>query len=1035
MSIPVRYAQFKSAGIYRIVIDKSTMPQQDASVTRLVVGYSEKGPFNIPVTVNDAQEFRSLFGDISKKLEKRGVFFHRIALQCLQKAPIICLNLKKFANENVGASTISTDFNPKFDPIETVHLKVEDIFDTTRFWELDEEKLNDADSIEGVSLDQYINISATDVKANSCTYFIRKASGSKVSSYDLTINDWYSNEEEIPEYLENKKNNLVSDFFAEIYVFKGKFTSKQVLASDTLKNYFIVTNETDDNGDYILKLRPYVLDAYGDAVDTLDALYNDETSNAIGHWIGSLIPQFKNKKGTYESLDIKFNSDQYLTNMMMSFNTDMLTETESATIDLSGRSLIPTEKQADEMSNTTLTLAKLYDGTATTTVLGNLNAPVMADVIKFKTNIYDPDSYDTESGAVKDLYIGKTKVGGTLYVKSIEQSLIRLRQVGGDDDVQINIESEGDTVDKASWKAVTIAKKLGVEFDDDMNPKEGVGTYWSSDDAFTNDEDPLAGPEKVITAISRLEYAEDLNDGTSAYHKPYTDIDDNLKASFLDATIVTSQDYTNTSIEAVYGTSISFIDYNENNWEWVEDVEIITGIKQNALVCYEKYDKSLISVLQKGDCLLAEDGTIDMNGDLIIDDEDKDGYFDNVYVSEINTKYDDNGDFEFYYILFSGKPYEYTIKDDEGSLSNLCLVRVDKALNQEIGTMTPTYLEGYTYENPKPDGIGMYAKLQWQQFILSALSEYKGVRIGLLNKSEIDYRYVIDTFESYPQSSLKAELSQLCKEKQSAFCIANFPSVQTFRKCPYTSFTDNKGVFNVDYVVAGYNKKKAAALTFGLPSDNEGASFIAFYTPLKFSDGTIESMIPSAGIVSNLFVEKYISRQPYYIVAGPNYGSINVSGLVGPDYKYSRDELNVIEPYGVNCMVYKPGFGTFINANQTAKQTPLSALSRVNVRELCIYLQDEIEKVLQQYQWEFNNETTRNAILDKANQICAIIAANGGIQAYQNIMDTSNNTDEIIDNEMAVINTHIEPGFGCGKMIQELTLYRTGQMTAAISDQ
>lgn len=181
-------------------------------------------------------------------------------------------------------------------------------------------------------------------------------------------------------------------------------------------------------------------------------------------------------------------------------------------------------------------------------------------------------------------------------------------------------------------------------------------------------------------------------------------------------------------------------------------------------------------------------------------------------------------------------------------------------------------------------------------------------------------------------------------------------------------------------------------------------------------------------------MQKYTSRQPYYIIAGPNYGRIVASGLVGPDYNYSQDELNVMEPYGVNCMVYKPGFGTFINSNQTAKQTPVSGLSKVNIRELVIYLQDEIEKVLQQYQWEFNNQTTRNAILDKANTICSRVAANGGIEAYLNVMDASNNTDEIIENEMAILSTHIEPGFGCGKMVQELTLYRRGQMTASIKD-
>ena len=202
---------------------------------------------------------------------------------------------------------------------------------------------------------------------------------------------------------------------------------------------------------------------------------------------------------------------------------------------------------------------------------------------------------------------------------------------------------------------------------------------------------------------------------------------------------------------------------------------------------------------------------------------------------------------------------------------------------------------------------------------------------------------------------------------------------------------------------------------------------------MKFSDGYVDTVIPSAGLVSNLFINKYYGRQPYYIVAGPNYGKINASGLVGPDYKYTMAELQIIEPFGINCMVYRPTFGTFINANQTAKQTPVSALSKVNVRELVIYLQDEIEKVLQSYQWEFNNKNTRSAILSRANSICANVQANGGLVNYKNVMDESNNTQEIIDNEMAVLSTYIEPGMGCGKMVHELTIYRSGQMKSSIT--
>ena len=1017
MAIPVHLQQFKAAGIYRVVFDHSTILNQDTQMLRLVVGYSEKGPFNVPVLVNSTADFIELFGNISKKLEKRGIFFHRLALQMLQVSPILCLNLKKFADETVTGASISTDFNPKFNPIDTVKLNVEDIYDTTRFWTLDANKLNNLRSVEGALMDQYINISATNVKATSATYFIRKASGSKVNGYNITVNDWYS-DEDMPEVLEPYKNNLVSDFFAEIYVFKGKFEAKQVLASQTLKNYFIVTNELDEDGNQILKLRDKVINAFGESVDTLDALYKDETSGALGHYVGSIVPYFRNKQGAYACLDVIFNSDIDVHNLMLSFNEDLLEEEIAANLDLSGRMFIPTPENPMKAS-TSLSLKKIYEGNATTTVLGNKNAPVIADVISFRTNVYDPE---TET-AVQDLYVGKTRVAGTLYVKDITENQITLAQVGSEQTVVMTFYNDEENPNKT----VEAAKKLGVEFDGEGNPIDERGTLWTAGDAFLNSKDPLAGPQKVITSLSRLENKS--IDGTE-----YTDIDENVKPSFKEVEVMTSTNFVNTTVvgaDSVYGSSVSFIDFTDDNWEYASDVDLGAGVKQAALIGTAEYDTSLIKVLQKGDCIVAKDNTVDNNENGEADDAD--GYEDNVYVQDFGTKYDENGNFEFHYILISAEPYLYKIRDKEsGAVINQSLVRIDAALNQEIGTMTPQYLEGYTYKNDRPIGTGMYAKVKWQEFILSALTEYKGLRTALLNKSEIDYRYVIDTFESYPVEGLKNVLSFLCKEKQSAFCIANFPSVQTFIKCPYTSFTNEKGVFDVEYVVKGFNKKKAASMMFSLPTENDGASFIAFYTPLKFTDGYLDTLVPSAGLVSNLFVNKYMTRQPYYIVAGPNYGSISASGLVGPDYKYSQDELQIIEPFGVNVMVYRPNFGTFINANQTAKQSPVSALSKVNVRELVIYLQDEIEKVLQAYQWEFNNQRTRNAILDRANQICSIIAANGGIQAYKNIMDESNNGPEIIDNEMAVITTHIEPGLGCGKMVQELHIWRTGQMAANI---
>ena len=100
MSLPNYLAKIKSSGVYRYVFDKSVVPSEYRETLRLLVGYSDKGPFNTPVYIDNASDFINTFGNISKRLEKRGSFFHRSALQALDGGPILALNLKYFGDES-----------------------------------------------------------------------------------------------------------------------------------------------------------------------------------------------------------------------------------------------------------------------------------------------------------------------------------------------------------------------------------------------------------------------------------------------------------------------------------------------------------------------------------------------------------------------------------------------------------------------------------------------------------------------------------------------------------------------------------------------------------------------------------------------------------------------------------------------------------------------------------------------------------------------------------------------------------------------
>ena len=863
MALPVYLQQFKAAGIYRVVYDQSTVRGVEAETLRLVVGYSEQGPFNIPTYVKSVSEFKALYGNINKNLERRGVFFHRLAIQALAAGPILCLNLKNFSEQpdaKVEYCTIEDDDNQlaASEPIET---EVTNIYDTSGFWELSEEQ------VANLNPNKYINICAADTIKNSNTFFIRKAIDSNVKGYDIAVSDWYSDESEIPEFLKKHLDAKISDFIAEVYVFGGQFTKAQIDASSTLSKYFTTTGET-------LVLKPQVTDAWGDKQDTLEMLYREDTAKPIGHYVGSLIPEFKDKNGNYMALNIVFNQDENVHNMIMSFNTDLLYNTQSSVTPNKARM-----KAAGVTGSNNVTDS--FD-------LVDLNKLIR--VMKLEPGI--PTKITPEQAEK----INATLEGAVKDTLTAEQAVIYNSRLKGA--IKANVETTFTAEQLAKYNEAI--KDLGGSI-----PAEPAVKAKSASETGTQE------PTKVTPSEAQA----------AAYNATLTGA--------------------------------------KSEGDTLNDGEA------------EAYNAALVGAISPGD---------------------------------------------------SVKPTEA----QANAYNNVVLPTI-------LPMPKPVYLKGYTYTTSAVTTLEQ--KISWHKSILETLTEYKGLRRALLNKSNIDFRYIVDTFEAYPetgtssddaeQDTTKSMLSYLAKQKESALAILNFPSVRNFVKYSDNTMTYlTNNVFDINKVVKLYR----------LPNNSEGASFCAFYTPLKFTDGYIDTIVPSAGLVSNLFMQKYASRQPYYIIAGPNYGLISSNGLVGPDYNYSNDELQIIEPFGVNCMIYRPGFGTFINANQTAKQTPVSALSKVHVRELVIYLQDEIEKVLQSYQWEFNNTTTRNAILDKANQICARVAANGGIQAYLNVMDESNNTPDVIDNEMAILSTHIEPGRGCGKMIQELTIYRTGELSSTITE-
>ena len=315
---------------------------------------------------------------------------------------------------------------------------------------------------------------------------------------------------------------------------------------------------------------------------------------------------------------------------------------------------------------------------------------------------------------------------------------------------------------------------------------------------------------------------------------------------------------------------------------------------------------------------------------------------------------------------------------------------------------------------------------------LQALALGTGLATGLVDKDAIDFRYIVDTFGSFDgELRNKIQLSQLAKERQNAAAILNAPMVKDFKASTDPSFINEfSGSFQTSYIPEGGNLGLNPTSLYTLPSIADGANYAFYYGPgLIVRENGKDVMVPPAAYVSNNYIDKYTDALPWSIVAGPRRGVVTGTNVAGAEYSFDKADRDILEPFGYNPIVFQRGVGLTILGNKTAQQSIKSSLSSAHVREVLIYIQDAMADILKDYVFEFNNAQTRLEIKTLADSLMESVRQDGGVYDFKNVMDQSNNTGEVIDNNIGIIDTFVEPVKGLEIVVHRTTILNTGEIS------
>jgi hypothetical protein len=379
-------------------------------------------------------------------------------------------------------------------------------------------------------------------------------------------------------------------------------------------------------------------------------------------------------------------------------------------------------------------------------------------------------------------------------------------------------------------------------------------------------------------------------------------------------------------------------------------------------------------------------------------------------------------------ILYADSPIKVVDNDLSGTTDDYMTTAypsIDVYVTEYKGVSIPPFK---IHPDSIPDGTEVR-----QEQILSVIGKNADTSLskGLINKNKISWRYLVDSFGLGLVDNSKQELMSLCGKKLNCLGFLNMPSARMLRKSNNPSFTNDDGSLSLTYLKQGGNLDKNPAFLYSF-GEGDGESCVGYFFPyVNDTTSGVEKSVPPAAFVATTYMQKHITStagiQAWTICAGLTNGKISVGGT---EMDFTNEDLEDMYEMGANPIIRDINNGFYINSESTAQMNPVTSLSYIHSREVLIELENTLYNMLLRYHWKFNTPTVRSEIKYRADKICKEFLDANALYDYRNVIDDSNNTKTVIENQMGVLDTFVEIVKGLGIIVNNITILSTGQISS-----
>lgn len=279
--------------------------------------------------------------------------------------------------------------------------------------------------------------------------------------------------------------------------------------------------------------------------------------------------------------------------------------------------------------------------------------------------------------------------------------------------------------------------------------------------------------------------------------------------------------------------------------------------------------------------------------------------------------------------------------------------------------------------------------------------------------------------DNYAYNSVKVAISSITDPEVVEMNLAAMPGITKsglnsllIEKCELRgdalAIVDLEGDYNPEKTAVKDRKPSVDSVLLEIDNYANTSYGCAFFPWVLVRDqiNSAKVWVPPSVVALGTMASSQKKTEVWFAPAGFNRGGLSdgAAGLpvLQTSMRLSSKDRDDLYEKNINPIATFPAEGIVIFGQKTLQVTP-SALDRINVRRLMIYLKKEISRMASSVLFDPNIKVTWNRFLDMANPFLGSVQSRFGLSEYRVILDETTTTPDLVDRNIVYAKILLKP--------------------------